>query len=146
MTRIADCEQQEERQPMTLTARQTLLLDASATTATAILMFAGRSLLYPYFGLASPLVIDLAALAFLAYAAIVAFTARRESVSRAVVMTIAAVNAAYVAASAVLLLAFWADLQPIGRALIVAVAIAVEAFATLQFAAGRRATPTAQPA
>jgi CHASE2 domain-containing sensor protein len=109
-------------------------------------MLAGRSLLYPYFGLESPLVIDVAALAFLAYAAIVAFAARREAVSRTVVMTIAAANAGYVVGSAVMLLMFWPELQPVGRALIVIVAIAVEAFATLQFAAGRRAAPAAQPA
>ena len=38
---------------MNLTARHTVLIDAAATTATAILMLAARELLYPYFGLPS---------------------------------------------------------------------------------------------
>ena len=124
---------------MTLTARHTLLIDAAATTATALLMLAGRNLLFPYFGLTSPLVLDLTALAFLAYAGIIAVCARR-TVTRTAVMTTAAANAGYVVASAVLLILFWSDLQPVGRALMVMVAITVEAFATLQFAAGRRIT------
>jgi hypothetical protein len=132
---------------MTLTARHTLLIDAVATTATALLMFAGRGLLYPYFGLQSPLVLDVAATAFLVYAAIIALAARREDITRTTLMATAAANGAYVVASAAMLVLFWSELQPVGRALIVVVALAVEAFAMLQFAAGRRLTNTVtQPA
>ncbi len=132
---------------MNLTPRHTLLIDAAATTATGLLMLAGRGLLYPYFGLESPLVLDLTAIAFIVYAAIIAFAARQDEVSRAVLMTTAAANVGYVLASAVVLLMFWPELQPIGRALIVVIAIAVEGFATLQFAAGRRLGRTmTQPA
>lgn len=125
---------------MTLTARHTLLIDATATAATALLMLAGRSLLYPYFGLASPLLLDLTAVAFLAYAAIIAFAARRDEVSRGTLLATAAANVGYVAASAVVLVMFWPELHTVGRALIVAIALAVEAFATLQFLAARRTT------
>jgi hypothetical protein len=45
-----------------------------------------------------------------------------------------------VIASAVILLLFWQQLEPVGRGLIIAVAIAVEGFATLQFSAARRST------
>lgn len=131
---------------MTLTARHTLLIDAAATTATAILMLAGRTRLYPAFGLESPAVLDLAAIAFLIYAAVIALAARR-GVSRTVVMTTAAANAGYVAASVAVLVMFWSELPPTGRALIVIVALAVEAFAMLQFSAARFLSPqgAAQP-
>ncbi len=124
---------------MTLTARHTLLIDAAATTATGLLMLAGRTRLYPYFGLESPFLLDVVAIAFIVYAAIIAVVARRDEVSRTAVMTTAAANAGYVVASVALLIMFWSDLQPIGRAAIIVVAVTVEAFATLQFAAARRA-------
>lgn len=127
---------------MTLTAHHTVWLDAAATTATAILMLAARNLLSPYFGLTSPLLLDVTALAFIGYAAAIALVAKRPTISRAALMTIAAANVAYVVASAAILIAFWSQLAPIGRAMIVAVAIAVEAFATLQFAAARTAART----
>ena len=127
---------------MTLTARNALLIDAAATTATAILMLAGRNLLYPYFGLPSPAVLDVMAFAFLVYAGTIALCARRTLITRAALMTTAAANVAYVVASLAILMLFWSELQPVGRTLIVMVAIAVEAFAALQFAAGRRIATT----
>lgn len=132
---------------MNLTARHTLLIDAAATTATALLMLAGRSLLYPYFGLESPLLLDITAVAFVVYAAVIAFAARRDEVSRGTLLTTAAANVGYVVASAVVLLMFWPQLHAVGRALIVGIALAVEAFATLQFLAARRVpAPAAQAA
>ena len=91
--------------------------------------------------------LDVMAIAFLAYAGIVALCASRTVITRAMLMTTAAANAGYVVASALVLILLWSDLQPVGRALIAVVAIAVEAFAALQFAAGRRiATSLTQPA
>ena len=128
---------------MNLTARHTLLIDAAATTATAVLMLAGRNLLYPYFGLTSPLLLDVTAIAFVVYAAVITMAARSSEVSRAAVLTTAAANVGYVLASAAVLIVFWSELLPVGRTLIIAVALAVEAFATLQFSAVRS---SAQPA
>jgi hypothetical protein len=124
---------------MKLTAHLALLVDAAATTATALLMLAARSLLYPYFGLPSPLLLDITAVAFLAYAGVIAIAARRPVISRTVLMTTAAANGAYVVASVVALMMFWSELDPVGRGLIFVVALAVEAFAALQVAAARRA-------
>ena len=123
---------------MNLTARHTVLIDAAATTATAILMLAARELLYPYFGLPSSRLLDVTALAFLVYAAIIASTAMRPVIPRATLMTIIGANVAYVLASLVVLAMFWNQLHPIGRGLIAAVAVAVEAFATMQYMAARR--------
>lgn len=132
---------------MKLTAHLALLIDAAATTATALLMLAARSMLYPYFGLQSPLVLDITAVAFLVYAGIIAMAARRPLISRTVLMTTATANAAYVVASIVALMLFWSELEPIGRGLIFVVALAVEAFATLQLVVARRVTGTmTQPA
>jgi hypothetical protein len=132
---------------MILNAHLALRIDAAATTATALLMLAARSLLYPYFGLPSPLLLDITAVAFLAYAGIIAMAARRPVISRAALMTTAAANAAYVVASILILMMFWAALEPVGRGLIMVVALAVEAFATMQFAVARRMNHTlTQPA
>src|SRR5688572_22960841 len=123
---------------MKLTARHTVLIDAAATTATAILMLATRELLYPYFGLTSSRLLDLTALAFLVYAAIIASTTMRPAIPRATLMTIVGANVAYVIASLVVLAIFWNQLHPVGRGAIAAIAVAVEAFATLQYMAARR--------
>ena len=123
---------------MNLTPRTAILIDAAATTATALLMFATRGVLYPYFGFTSPWLLDLTAAAFIVYAAIIALVARQPVVSRTALFTIAGANIAYVAASLLLLVTFWNELPAVGRVLIVAVALAVEAFALVQIAAARR--------
>ena len=74
---------------MILTARRAIVIDAAATTATAVLMLAARGFLYPYFGLPSPLLLDLAAAAFIVYAALIGLAARRADISRTALMTIA---------------------------------------------------------
>jgi hypothetical protein len=126
---------------MILTARRAVVIDAAATTATAVLMLAARGILYPYFGLASPLLLDIAAAAFIAYAATIGLAAARPDISRTTLLTIAGANVAFVIASMVLLVTFWSALHPAGRALIVAVAVAVEGFALLQFTAAYRTAP-----
>jgi hypothetical protein len=130
---------------MILTAHRTVLIDAIATAASGLLMLAARRTLYPFFGLTSPMLVDLTAIAFLVYAAAISVVAMRPVISRAALMTIVFANIAYVLASLVVLITFWAHLDPIGRVLIIAVTFVVEAFATLQFAAARRA-PNATPA
>ena len=122
---------------MTLTAHRTVWIDAAVTTATALLMLAARGLLYPYFGLSSPLVLDLTAAAFIVYAVVIARVAARPVISRSALMTVAGANVAYVVASVAVLVAFWSQLQPVGRVLIIATAVAVETFAMLQFTAAR---------
>lgn len=123
---------------MTLTAHRALWIDAAATTATAVLMLVLRGLLFPYFGLSSPLLLDLTAGAFILYAVVIARVAARPVISRIALMTVAGANIGYVVASMTVLVTFWSELQPLGRGLIVVVALAVEAFAMLQVIAARR--------
>ena len=124
---------------MILTAHRTVLIDAIATAASGVLMLAARGILYPLFGLTSPLLLDLTAVAFLVYAAAISVVAMRPVISRAALMTIVFANLADVVASLAVLITVWAHLDPIGRALIIAVTFVVEAFAALQFVAARRA-------
>ena len=53
-------------------------------------------------------------------------------------MAFAIVDALWVAGSAVVLLLFWGQLTPVARVLVIAVALAVEVFATLQYRAARK--------
>ena len=130
---------------MILTAHRAVLLDAVATTATAVLMVAARNILYPYFGLTSPMLLDGAAAAFILYAAIIGMVAARPAISRTALLTIVGANVAFVVACMAALIVFWSQLHPVGRLLLVGVALAVEMFATLQFMAARRtASPSAQ--
>ena len=125
---------------MMLTAHRAVLIDAVATTATAVLMLAARSVLYPYFGLSSPLVLDIAAAAFVVYAAVIGLAATRPIITRPTLMTIAGANIGYVIASVAVLITFWSALHPAGRAMIGVVALAVEGFAMAQLTAARRLT------
>ena len=129
---------------MILTAHRTVLIDAIATAASGVLMLAARNILYPFFGLTSPRLLDIVAVTFLAYATAIAIVAARPAISRAALMTIVGVNVVSVVASVAMLIAFWTQLHPIGRGLIILVALIVETFATLQFAAARRTTGRAQ--
>ena len=122
---------------MILTAHRAVLIDAAATTATAVSMLAARGILFPYFGLSSPLLLDVTAAAFIVYAGIIGLVAARPTISRSALMTVAGANVGYVVASLAVLVMFWSQMHPVGRGLIVAVALAVEAFAMLQFAAAR---------
>jgi hypothetical protein len=123
---------------MNLTAHRIVLTNAAATAASGVLMLASRAMLYPYFGLGSPLLLDAIAIGFIAYAGIMLIAARQPMLSRATLLALAAADASWVVFSAGVLIVFWSALDPIGRAMIVAVALVVEAFATLQFAAARR--------
>ena len=118
-------------------ARRTLLANASFTAASAVIVFAAREGLYPLFALESSGLLTIVAVGLAGYAAILAFVARRETPDRRVVMTAAALDAAWVVGSAIVLVAAWAQLAPAGRVLLLVTAVVVEIFATLQFRAAR---------
>jgi hypothetical protein len=128
----------QEAVTMNLTANKIVLTNAIATAASGVLMLAARAVLYPYFGLESPLLLDLIAIGFIVYAGVMAIAARQDVMSRATLLALAAADASWVIFSVAVLVMFWPALDPIGRALIIAVALVVEVFATLQFAAARR--------
>jgi hypothetical protein len=112
-------------------------LNALATAGSALGMLATRGTLYTFFGLATPFLLDLLAVGLLAYAALL-WHATRRPISRQTLMTFTAADALWVVASAVVLVLFWGQLDTIARLLVIAAAIVVEVFATLQFrAAGR---------
>jgi CHASE2 domain-containing sensor protein len=103
-------------------------------------MLATRGTLYSLFGLDAPILLDVLAIGLLAYAGVLAFAARRRSVGRQTLMAFTIADAIWVGASAIVLLVFWGQLAPLARVLVIAAAIVVEAFATLQFRAARRTT------
>jgi hypothetical protein len=127
-----------------MTPHRILQLNGVSTAACAVLMLAMRGLLYPLFGLETPLVIDLLAIGFIAYAAALLAAARRRPVSRGALFVFTVADVAYVAVSVIALLVFWSEMTPLARWLIVATALIVEVFATLQFraAGGQRRTAT----
>jgi hypothetical protein len=118
-----------------MTARQILMLNASSTALSAVAMFVTRSILAPLFGLATPFLLDVTAISFIVYSAALVWAATRQPVPREALLTFAALDAAWVAFSAVILLLFWPALAPIARALVIVVALVVEVFATLQYRA-----------
>jgi hypothetical protein len=120
-----------------MTSNRILQINATATAATGLAMLAARGFLPPLFGLGSPLLLDLVAIFFLAYAAGLFYFAARPHVERGALLTFAAADGAWVVGSAIVLLMFWPQLTPIARVLIVAVAIVVDVFAMLQYRAAQ---------
>jgi hypothetical protein len=110
-------------------------------------MLATRGTLYSFFGLDTPILLDVLAVGLLAYAGALAFAAERQPVGRAALMAFTIADVMWVVASAVVLVAFWGQLAPLARGLVIAAALVVEVFATLQFrAAGGFAGRAAQAA
>ena len=126
-----------------MTSNRILQINATATAATGLAMLAARPFLPPLFGLASPMLLDLTAIFFLVYAAVLFLAAARPRVERPALLAFAAADGAWVVGSAVVLLMFWPQLTPIGRVLIIGVALVVDAFAMLQFRAAKT-SPTAR--
>ena len=116
-------------------AERILQLNASATAVSALAMLAARGILPSLFGLSSPLLFDVIAVAFLAYAGALFVAAARRPVSARTMMMFTAADAAWVVGSAIVLVLYWAQLTPIARFLVIAVALAVELFASLQYRA-----------
>ena len=121
-----------------MTPHRILLLNALSTAACAIGMLITRGTLHTLFGLDTPLPLDVLAVGLLGYAGALGVTTRRGTIERSTLMAFAIVDALWVVGSAVVLLLFWGQLTPVARVLVIAVALAVEVFATLQYlAAGK---------
>jgi hypothetical protein len=118
-----------------MTPHRILQLNALSTAACAVGMFLTRGSLYAQFGLATPLLLDLLAAGLLAYAAALFVSARRETVDRRTLLAFTVGDGLWVVGSAVVLALFWADLTPLARVLVIAVALAVDLFAMLQYRA-----------
>ena len=118
-----------------MTPHRILQLNALSTAACAVGMLITRGTLYSLFGLDTAMLLDGLAIGLLGYAGALAFAAQRPAVGRRTLIAFTIADAAWVAGSAVVLWLFWAELAPVARLLVIAVAIAVEGFATLQFRA-----------
>ena len=121
-----------------MTAHRILQLNGIATALSGVAMLVARPVLYPLFGLESPLLLDAIAVGFLAYAGALIVVARQPQVGRRSLLVFTALDALYVAASIVIVIAFWSQFTPMARTLIVATALVVEVFATLQFRARKQ--------
>jgi hypothetical protein len=119
----------------TMTPHRILQLNAISTAACAIGMLATRGTLHSLFGLDAPLLLDVLAVGLLAYAVALVVAAWRDTVDRPALMAFTIADALWVAASAVALLFFWGQFAPLARVLVIAVALVVEVFATLQYRA-----------
>jgi hypothetical protein len=124
-----------------MTSQRILQLNAVSTAICALGMLATRQTLYSFFGLGTPLLLDAVAVGLLAYAGALAFTAARQPITPQALMVFTVADGLWVAASVVVLLLFWGQLAPVARWLIIAVGLAVEIFATLQFRAARKHHP-----
>jgi len=129
-----------------MTSHRILQLNAVSTAACAVGILATRGTLPAMFGVESPVLLDVIAIGCLVYAGALAFAAYRQPVSRQALMAFTIADVAWVLASAVVLLLFWSQLTPVARILVIAGALIVEIFATLQFRAARRVTSSAQTA
>lgn len=123
--------------PSTL-LRATLLADAAASGAMAILLAAGAGTLAPLLGLPETLLFQ-AGIALVPFAALVAWAGASSHPGSGVVHAIACVNYAWVAASVGLLIAPPAPPTLAGYAFVLVQALAVLVFAATQSnMAGRR--------
>ncbi len=121
-----------------MTSHRILQLNAICTAACGVGLLATRTVLPTLFGLHRSTLLDVLAVALLAYAGALAVAGRRTPVDRRTLLAFTIADGFWVAASALILVLFWAQFAPVARGLVIACALVVEVFATLQFrAAGR---------
>jgi hypothetical protein len=125
--------------PMSRSLRLILLADAVASGATAALLVAGADALERWLGLPVALMRE-SGLVLIPYVMLVLFVASRAAVPVAAVNAIIAINAAWTAASVLLLAGGWMSPTRLGIAFVLAQAMAVGAFGALQYACLRQAT------
>ena len=124
--------------PMTLFLKTTLRLDAAVSGAAALLMAAGAALLGPFLNLPVPLLFW-AGVMLLLFVALLIVVARRKSASRILLFDIVLLNAAWVLASFIILIAGVVEPNMFGVTFVVVQALAVALFAVLQVSALRHA-------
>ena len=117
--------------------RRALILDALASGATALLMIAGAGLVEGLLGLPAALLRG-AGLVLVPYVAFVVYTGTRDAISRSAVWLIIAANAAWAAASALLLVSGWVSPTALGYAFVIAQAVVVALLGELQYMGLRR--------
>ncbi|MEV6864131.1 hypothetical protein AB0M44_24380 [Streptosporangium subroseum] len=117
--------------------RFALKLDAMGSGANGAVYVVAAAIFGEMFGLPAAFLYPIGAF-LVAWAAALFFLASRPTVSKVAVGVVMAVNIAWAAASAELLIAGWFPLTGLGTALMIAQAVAVAGFAGLQFAGLRK--------
>ena len=118
--------------------RRVLIVDAVASAATGLFMFAFAAVLEQWLNLPSAL-LRYAGLSLLPFAAIVAWLGLREQLSRGGVWAVIALNVLWVVDSAALLVSGWVDPVLLGYAFVIFQAAVVAVLAELEFVGLRRA-------
>lgn len=118
--------------------RLALKLDAVATGALAVLGLAAAPLLESLLGTPASLLYPIG-LFLLVYAAAVGIIGTRPQISRSAAWSVVALNSLWVVASVATVLAGWLPLTTLGTATVLLQAVAVLAFADLQYLGLRRA-------
>ncbi len=117
--------------------RRALQLDGAASGVMGIAFLAGGAVLDSAFGVSSTLLWSVGA--FLAlYAAALFFIASRPEVNRVAAWIVVVGNVIWTVDSVALLAAGWLDLTLLGEVIVLAQAVAVLGFATLQYLGLRR--------
>lgn len=117
----------------TQSLRRALLADAAASGMTAALMIVGAEIAAAPLGLPEALLRG-AGFVLLPYVAFVLLVATRERIAHGAVWTVIAANAAWTAASFVLLAGGWVAPTALGIMFVAGQAIAVAALGALQYA------------
>ncbi|WP_274629652.1 hypothetical protein [Arvimicrobium flavum] len=118
--------------------RNVFYADALISGAAGLLMILGAPLLAPVLGLPEALLLG-AGIILVPFVAMLIVVARRETVSRLVLIDIIAINAVWVAASFGLLFSGLVAPTALGVAFVAVQAVAVALFAQAQFVGMRRA-------
>ena len=125
--------------PQSSFLRRTLVIDAGVSGATALLLVTAAGLLANVLALPEAL-LRYAGAVLVPFVIFVVYVARQPNVSRAGVLSIIMLNAAWVFASIWLLLSDQLRPNALGTAFIIVQAVAVALFAELQYVGLRRAT------
>lgn len=117
--------------------RNAMSVDAAASGATALLVIAGAGFLDQWLGLPAALLRG-AGLLLLPYVAFVMWLATRHSITAGAVWVVIATNAAWTAASLLLLVSGLVAPTALGYAFVIAQALVVAALGELQYVGLRR--------
>jgi len=112
--------------------RRAILADAIFSGLSAVLLTSGAGLLAPWLNLPEALLRE-TGLFLIAYAVLVGWLGTRQTMPKALVLIVVAGNAAWTLASIALLFSGWVTPNLLGEIFVAAQAIAVGAFAELQY-------------
>lgn len=122
--------------------RRVLIADGAISGATGLLLFLGAGVLGETLDLPAAL-LRYSGLALLPFAALVLHLSRRDHLPRAGAWSVIVTNAAWVAASVLLLASGWIAPNALGFAFIAGQALAVAVLAEMQYVGLRRSGPAA---